>query len=169
MNVSFSMKLIPCVPSQFHTLSHPVHFLRSHPHRTRHTSTFHCTFKENIPRGRALYKRPYSNMASTKPIVAVLYQALPPPMYDGVSKPPKPGGKNSQKIQTSYSMNQFLTSRFRIPRLRRRRGIYIIPLGNHSPHTNTNTRPSQPGRLVFPRYRGRHSNGIKKWGYAPLG
>lgn len=34
----------------------------------------------------------YSQMTTTAPVVAVLYQALAPPMYGGVSKPPKPGG-----------------------------------------------------------------------------
>lgn len=31
-------------------------------------------------------------MTHQKPVIAVLYQALAPPMYGGVSKPPKPGG-----------------------------------------------------------------------------
>jgi len=45
-----------------------------------------------ISRGQALNASQPSQMTHQKPVIAVLYQALAPPMYDGVSKPPKPGG-----------------------------------------------------------------------------
>ncbi|KAJ5671658.1 D-alanine--D-alanine ligase [Penicillium longicatenatum] len=43
-------------------------------------------------------------MDSAKPIVAVFYQALPPPMYGGVSKPPKPGGYRDSGADVAYSL-----------------------------------------------------------------
>ncbi|KAJ5914825.1 D-alanine--D-alanine ligase [Penicillium tannophilum] len=43
-------------------------------------------------------------MDSAKPIVAVLYQALPPPIYGGVSKPPKPGGYRDSGADIAYSL-----------------------------------------------------------------
>lgn len=81
------------VPSQFCTFSHPVYSLRQPIQRTIPASIFHYASKDKL-RPKSQTSRLYSNMASTKPIVAVLYQALSPPMYDGVSKPPKPGGKD---------------------------------------------------------------------------
>ncbi|CAI7563988.1 unnamed protein product [Penicillium manginii] len=43
-------------------------------------------------------------MAHQKPVIAILYQALAPPMYDGVSKPPKPGGSciGEEAIQLKF-------------------------------------------------------------------
>ncbi|KAJ5304899.1 uncharacterized protein N7443_004559 [Penicillium atrosanguineum] len=43
-------------------------------------------------------------MLSTKPVVAVLYQALAPPMYGGVSKPPKPGGYRDSGSDVAYTL-----------------------------------------------------------------
>ncbi|KAJ5759174.1 hypothetical protein N7520_006330 [Penicillium odoratum] len=43
-------------------------------------------------------------MDPAKPVVAVLYQALPPPMYGGVSKPPKPGGYRDSGADIAYSL-----------------------------------------------------------------
>lgn len=88
------------------SISHlePSHLRPSPTPSPNNTSTFHCSSK-NIPGSQALYKRPQSNMTSTNPIVAVLYQALPPPMYDGVSKPPKPGGKNILEKKNKNSEN----------------------------------------------------------------
>ncbi|KAJ5595250.1 uncharacterized protein N7459_001458 [Penicillium hispanicum] len=44
-------------------------------------------------------------MAPT-PIVAVLYQALAPPVYGGVSKPPKPGGYRDSGADVAYSLSR---------------------------------------------------------------
>ncbi|KAJ5721932.1 glutathione synthetase ATP-binding domain-like protein [Penicillium malachiteum] len=43
-------------------------------------------------------------MDPAKPVVAVLYQALPPPMYGGVSKPPKPGGYRDSGADVAYTL-----------------------------------------------------------------
>ncbi|KAJ5716920.1 glutathione synthetase ATP-binding domain-like protein [Penicillium malachiteum] len=43
-------------------------------------------------------------MDPVKPVVAVLYQALPPPMYGGVSKPPKPGGYRDSGSDVAYCL-----------------------------------------------------------------
>ncbi|KAJ5679261.1 glutathione synthetase ATP-binding domain-like protein [Penicillium macrosclerotiorum] len=43
-------------------------------------------------------------MAQTKPVVAILYQALAPPMYGGVSKPPKPGGYRDSGSDVAYTL-----------------------------------------------------------------
>ncbi|KAJ5093535.1 glutathione synthetase ATP-binding domain-like protein [Penicillium angulare] len=45
-------------------------------------------------------------MSTPKPIVAVLYQALPPPMYGGVSKPPKPGGYRDSGADIAYTLKK---------------------------------------------------------------
>ncbi|OKP14144.1 hypothetical protein PENSUB_138 [Penicillium subrubescens] len=45
-------------------------------------------------------------MAPTKTVVAVLYQALPPPMYGGVSKPPKPGGYRDSGADVAYTLSR---------------------------------------------------------------
>lgn len=72
--------------------------LSSPPHSAINTCIYIPLYNEDIPhQHQDQARRPYSKMAQTKPVVAVLYQALPPPMYGGVSKPPKPGGKTSAK------------------------------------------------------------------------
>ncbi|KAJ5665841.1 glutathione synthetase ATP-binding domain-like protein [Penicillium maclennaniae] len=43
-------------------------------------------------------------MTFPSPVVAVLYQALPPPMYGGVSKPPKPGGYRDSGSDVAYAL-----------------------------------------------------------------
>ncbi|KAJ5168408.1 glutathione synthetase ATP-binding domain-like protein [Penicillium canariense] len=45
-------------------------------------------------------------MDSTTPVVAVLYQALPPPRYGGVSKPPKPGGYRDSGADVAYTLSR---------------------------------------------------------------
>ncbi|KAJ6095619.1 hypothetical protein N7486_006365 [Penicillium sp. IBT 16267x] len=45
-----------------------------------------------------------AKMDPAKPIVAVFYQAMPPPMYGGVSKPPKPGGYRDSGADIAYSL-----------------------------------------------------------------
>ncbi|KAJ5089659.1 hypothetical protein N7532_008343 [Penicillium argentinense] len=45
-------------------------------------------------------------MAPKKPVIAVLYQALAPPMYDGVSKPPKPGGYRDSGADVAYTLSR---------------------------------------------------------------
>ncbi|KAJ5923531.1 D-alanine--D-alanine ligase [Penicillium verhagenii] len=45
-------------------------------------------------------------MGLTKPVVAIFYQALPPPMYGGVSKPPKPGGYRDSGADIAYALQR---------------------------------------------------------------
>ncbi|KAJ5596536.1 D-alanine--D-alanine ligase [Penicillium hetheringtonii] len=45
-------------------------------------------------------------MTHQKPVIAVLYQALAPPMYDGVSKPPKPGGYRDSGADVAYALSR---------------------------------------------------------------
>ncbi|CAL5865824.1 uncharacterized protein PFLUO_LOCUS30 [Penicillium psychrofluorescens] len=44
--------------------------------------------------------------SATTPTVAVLYQALAPPTYDGVSKPPKPGGYRDSGSDIAYTLSR---------------------------------------------------------------
>lgn len=71
------------------------------PHNQLHTQ-LHRAISSANPKARAsqvgALRQKIAIMDSAKPIVAVLYQALPPPIYGGVSKPPKPGGKVTQSI-----------------------------------------------------------------------
>ncbi|KAJ5083931.1 glutathione synthetase ATP-binding domain-like protein [Penicillium alfredii] len=43
---------------------------------------------------------------ASKPIVAVLYQALAPPVYGGVSKPQKPGGYRDSGADIAYTLSR---------------------------------------------------------------
>lgn len=94
------MNSCPRIPRQICTFGHPDYYLRPHIQLPTPASTIHPS--RNIPRCRKFpTQKYYSNMAPTQPIVAVLYQALPPPTYGGVSKPPKPGGR-ATLVQSQY-------------------------------------------------------------------
>ena len=67
------------------------------------------------------------NSNSSNPTVAVLFQAIEPPVINGVRKPRKPGGKSH--ISPDYP-TLVLIYFYRISRLRRRYCIYIARQGN---------------------------------------
>ncbi|KAJ5899646.1 hypothetical protein N7495_004390, partial [Penicillium taxi] len=54
----------------------------------------------------ALKTNSFAQMTSKRPVVAVLFQALAPPVYDGVSKPPKPGGYRDSGADVAYALYQ---------------------------------------------------------------
>lgn len=137
------------------TVARLIHFgpNQSIPHQTTTTTRY-----------KLQNTRAQSQMAANNSVVAVLYQALAPPKYGGVSKPPKPGGT---LISTLFK--QHLLTAHRIPRLRCRCSIYSIQIRNKRSNTKRVSRSSKPRPLVFPRHGGGYPRRRAKRRNAPLG
>lgn len=103
-SMSLSIKHTLCTLSSKSCVKyHPVSWSRR---RTR----FH-TINIGLQAPKCSYLKPYSSM----PRVAVLYQALEPPIVNGLQKPKKPGGAScSTQSAKSRQLNDC-----RLPRLRR--------------------------------------------------
>ena len=86
-----------------------------------------------------------STMASKSPIVAVLFQAIDPPIINGVRKPRKPGGR--YYLSSPYVPSLLTVDR--LPRLRRRHRLFPTEKWNHCGNPQSYTQPINPGGMVF--------------------
>ena len=86
--------------------------------------------------------------------IAVLYQAVEPPVVNGVRKPKKPGG------QLHFHFHRYLAARLsvseRLPRLRSRHLLRPPTIRPQRDHTSGRALPTAGRRMVLPRYRTRH-------------
>lgn len=75
---------------------------RSHLIRTRPRIAMSTQTQQHPPSSRALSRQ----AAGPRPRVAVLYQALEPPVVNGVRKPPKPGGYRDSGADIAWTLQQ---------------------------------------------------------------